>query len=117
MLEQSRANLKEKVIEVRLEFYPQLEQSLREIGELFPKHIRDEQWTDATNKLKQIFDDKKYYISRELRVKVRDLLSYINYVEKRTEIEKDDQILDKLIEKCLEDIEKSMDLSSFVDLD
>jgi hypothetical protein len=120
------------------------------------KWLKIASWTETINKLEQLYNDKKYYMSKKLREKVQDLLHYVKTqseelrlsqtelsalvewrsassheelskwrseqmksIEESTikQIEKADQTLDQLIEKCLEDIEESMDLSSLVDLD
>ncbi|TCS96816.1 hypothetical protein [Hazenella coriacea] len=77
MIEQSRANLKERVIEKRMILYPEVEQIIEDIGILYPDFLHTDDWNDTVSHLDQLYQENKYYLSRSLRVYVSKILVFV----------------------------------------
>jgi hypothetical protein len=120
MIEQSRANLKERVIEHRMRIYPELEEILKKIGSLYPDGDRDD-WLMTIADFKCLIQDNKYYFSKKLREYLMDIYTFVMTAHKKTlspqQVEEADKKLDQLISLCQAEIEKSLDLAALVDLD
>jgi hypothetical protein len=120
MIEQSRANLKERVIEHRMRIYPELEEILKKIGSLYPDGNRDD-WFVTVLDFKELFQDNKYYFSKKLRQHLTDIYTFVMTAHKETlspqQVEVADKKLDELIALCQAEIDKSLDLAALVDLD
>ncbi|MFC7442444.1 hypothetical protein [Laceyella putida] len=121
MIEQSRANLKERVIEKRMTIYPEVEQAVKKIGALFPDEYRTEGWNMSVSDLDRLFQENKYYLSKNLREHVTNILIFVkaDHEEELTpkQVEEADKKLDELIALCQAEIDKSLDIAALVDLD
>ncbi|PRZ15467.1 hypothetical protein CLV36_104192 [Laceyella sediminis] len=121
MIEQSRANLKERVIEKRMTLYPEIEQEIEKIWLLYPKGINTNSWKKAVSKLNQLYQENKYYLSQNLRKYIFQVLTFAkaDHQEELSpeEIKEAEQKLNELVELCQIEIEKSLDLATLVDLD
>ncbi|TCS94965.1 hypothetical protein [Hazenella coriacea] len=72
MIEQSHANLKERVIEKRMILYPEVEQLIEDLGILYPDFLHTDDWNDTVSHLDQLYQENKYYLSKSLRVYIQN---------------------------------------------
>ncbi|WP_044640640.1 hypothetical protein [Risungbinella massiliensis] len=127
MIEQSRANLKERVIEKRIQVYPEIEQSIQDVVRKYlfiPFKNGYDEWIDKVEALRSLFIENKYYLSKPFRGHIKDML---DCCERIMEDQQKNNIyevhfpiherLNTIAGLCQEEIEKSLDLAALVDID